>query len=107
MALIDNDSKPPTCRILDAEPVRLRRAFPLPKPSLDPVWSPDGKTLATTAFDQKIDLWDAASGIRRATLEVPNAGGLGATFRPAGTLMASNGLDGQVRLWEPMLGRPW
>jgi tetratricopeptide (TPR) repeat protein len=56
VALIDNDSKPPTCRILDAGPGRLLRAFPLPEPSENPVWSPDGKWLV--AGNPRGRLWE-------------------------------------------------
>jgi len=32
---------------------------------------------------------------------------LTAAFHPAGTLLASNGYEGRLRLWDPILGRPW
>ena len=56
---------------------------------------------------RKIYLWDAATGIRRATLEGHTNSGLVAAFHPAGTLLASNGWEGRLRLWDPVLGRPW
>ena len=59
------------------------------------------------ADDRKIYLWDAATGIRRATLEGHTNVGLRAAFHPAGTLLASNGWEGRLRLWDPVLGRPW
>lgn len=54
----------------------------------------------------KIDLWDTATGTRRATLEGTTSGGLQASFHPAGTLLASNSWEGRIRLWDPILGRP-
>ena len=54
----------------------------------------------------KIDLWDAVTGVRRATLEGHDNSGLSASFHPAGTLLASNGWECRLRLWDPILGRP-
>jgi serine/threonine protein kinase/WD40 repeat protein len=97
-----------TCRILDAETGRVVRSFPvLSHPDSGVAWSPDGTTLATNDSDVKIGLWDAATGIRKATLEGHTNGGVSATFHPAGTLLASNGWEGRLWLWDPVLGRPW
>ncbi len=108
VAAIDNQSKPPTWRILDAESGRLVQAFPLRVPADDVAWSPDGRTLATTSNwpDFKIDLWETTTGVRRATLEGHDNSGLRASFHPAGTLLASNGYEGRLRLWDPIQGRP-
>ncbi len=107
IAAIDNASKPATCRILEGESGTLVRLFPLRTGADDVAWSPDGVTLATAGYDPKIDLWDAATGIPRATLEGHDNSGLSAAFHPAGTLLASNGWEGRLRLWDPVLGRPW
>ena len=56
--------------------------------------------------DTKIYLWDAATGTRKATLE-GSTDGIDTAFHPAGTLLASNGWEGRLRLWDPVLGRPW
>ena len=32
--------------------------------------------------------------------------GVHVAFHPAGTLLASNGCEGRLRLWDPILGRP-
>jgi WD40 repeat protein/tetratricopeptide (TPR) repeat protein len=108
IAVIDNDSKPPTCRILEAESGRLVQAFPLRVPAEDVAWSPDGAMLATTSGhpDSKIDVWDAVTGVRRTTLEGHENSGLRAAFHPAGTLLASNGWESRLRLWDPIQGRP-
>jgi eukaryotic-like serine/threonine-protein kinase len=106
VAVTDNGSKPPTCRILETESGRLVQAFPL-RSGVDWIaWSPDGGTLATTGVDSKIDLWDAATGIRRATLEGLDNHGLAASFHPSGALLASDGFERRLRLWDPILGRP-
>ena len=57
--------------------------------------------------DSKIYLWDAATGTRKATLEGSTNIGIHTAFHPAGTLLASNGWEGRLRLWDPVLGRPW
>ena len=106
IAVLDSESKPATCRILEGETGRLVRTFPLRTISSYVTWSPDGTTIATPGADLKIDLWDAATGILRATLEGHFNAGLIAAFHPAGTLLASNGWEGQLRLWDPVLGRP-
>ena len=67
--------KAPTCRILEAETGRLVRSIPLHGDAETVAWSPDGTTLATPCDDRKIYLWDAATGIRRATLEGHTNGG--------------------------------
>ncbi len=106
IAVIDNEPKPPPCRILEGETGRLVRMFPLQAVADDVAWSPDGSMLATPSFDFKIDLWDATSGTRRATLEGHDNSGLVASFHPAGTLLASDGFEGRLRLWDAILGQP-
>jgi WD40 repeat protein len=56
--------------------------------------------------DYKIDLWDAVTGAARATLVGHSNGGLNASFHPAGTLLASNGYESRLRLWDAVLGQP-
>jgi serine/threonine protein kinase/WD40 repeat protein len=108
IAVIEHVQKNYACRIIDAESGGLVRSFPIPTLSFTGlVWSPDGATLATPCDDQKIYLWDAATGTRRATLEGHINSGLQATFHPAGTLLASNGFEGRLWLWDSVLGRPW
>jgi serine/threonine protein kinase/WD40 repeat protein len=106
VAVIDKGTNPPNCRILEAESGRPIRSFSV-RAGVDYLaWSPDGRTLAMVCND-KIDLWDAATCVRRATLEGHINSGLRATFHPAGTLLASNGWEGRLWLWDPVLGRPW
>ena len=64
-------------------------------------WSPDGTTLATPCDDSKIYLWDAATGMRKATLEGSTNIGITAAFHPAGTLLASNGWESQAAALGP------
>jgi serine/threonine protein kinase/WD40 repeat protein len=96
----------PSCQIMEAGSGKLVRSIPLPGLPASVAWSADGTTLATTCADLKIHLWDAATGIRRATLEGSTSGGLHAVFHPQGTLVASNGWEGRLRLWDAVLGQP-
>ena len=103
------DRKDPSCRIMETQSGRLVRSIGLPFIATV-AWSPDGSALATPGDDgkfSKIYLWDAATGTRKATLEGTANGGLHAAFHPAGTVLASHGWQGRLRLWDPVLGRPW
>jgi eukaryotic-like serine/threonine-protein kinase len=94
------------CLIVAAETGRTVRSIPL-RAMATAAWSPDGTTLATADEDRKIQLWDAATGVRRTTLEGHINGGLSAGFDPSGTLLQSDGWEGRLWLWDPVLGRPW
>jgi serine/threonine protein kinase/WD40 repeat protein len=95
------------CRILDTETGKLARSIPLRANGVGVQWSPDGTTLTTTCGDCLIYIWDAATGALKCTLRGHTNGGLGSTFHPAGTLVASDGWDGRLLLWNPVLGHPW
>jgi WD40 repeat protein len=69
-------------------------------------WHPDGKTLATSfGGDQIIRLWDVASSKQIAKLEGWKGGGIIFTFNHAGDLLASNGWESTLRLWDPRTGQ--
>jgi eukaryotic-like serine/threonine-protein kinase len=106
IAVLDFESKPAACRILDGETGRLVREFPVQTIPGYITWSPDGTTLAIVGNDQKIVLWDTATGIPRTTLEGVATAGMSVDYHPAGTLLASNGWEGKLRLWDTVLGRP-
>jgi WD40 repeat protein len=64
------------------------------------VLSPDGKTLATSSYDEKVKLWDAASGKERATLEGHNGAVYDLAFTQDSRLLASASGDRTVKLWD-------
>lgn len=62
--------------------------------------SPDGKMIASGAYDQKIRLWDVATGKEMALLKGHNGAVNGLTFRPDGAVLASASADRTVKLWS-------
>jgi eukaryotic-like serine/threonine-protein kinase len=86
IAVIDNDSKPSVCRVLEIESGGVLQTILLRADAFDDIaWSTDGSTLAIPGKDHKIDLWDAASGTLRRTLTGHTNAGITAAFHPAGT----------------------
>jgi len=68
-------------------------------------FSPDGKTLASTAWNRKVRLWDVktAKPIRR--LPGKQYGSFfAAAYSPDGNLLAAVGDQGRVHLWMPETG---
>ena len=69
IAVFYGDRKSHTCRILDADTGRLVRSIPLPSPGKVAPGAPTARPLATPCDDSNIYVWDAATGMRKATLE--------------------------------------
>ena len=105
IASSDKETRPPACRILDGKTGRLIRTIRLRTEALHFAWSPDGTTLAVSGSDVKIDLWDAATSTRRATLEGHYNVGIRVAYHPAGTILASTDWSAQLRLWDSAVGR--
>lgn len=67
--------------------------------------SPDGRTLATGSYDQKVKLWDTSVGAELAVLTGHNGAIFGLSFRPDGKVLASASADRTVKLWEVPSGK--
>lgn len=67
--------------------------------------SPDGKVLASGAYDQKIRLWDSATGRELAVLSGHNGAVNGLSFRADGLVLASASADRTIKLWSVPEGR--
>jgi WD40 repeat protein len=67
-------------------------------------WSPDGRTLATSALGGTITLWDTATRRARATTPRDPYGVHMMAFSPDGRTLAT--VRGAIRLWDPVTLRP-
>jgi len=67
--------------------------------------SPDGQTLATGSYDQKIKLWSVADGAEVRVLKGHIGGVSGLSFRPDGKVLASASADRTIKLWEVATGK--
>src|SRR5262249_21033527 len=68
------------------------------------VFSPDGKTLASSG-NRTIRLWDVSTGRERTALVGHTAKVNAVCFRGDGQALASAGDDGTIRLWDATTGR--
>ena len=95
------------CRIVEGDSGRVLRTIDLPSKAMAVAWSPDGKTVATACDGSpNVHLFDVATGQRKVVLDGLADGGLSVWFHPSGTLLARNGWENRLRLWDANLGRP-
>jgi serine/threonine protein kinase/WD40 repeat protein/tetratricopeptide (TPR) repeat protein len=92
-------------QILDLETESIAGVIPGGDMDWQVAWHPDGRTLATTARDKNLYLWDVASGKQLARLEGHKHIGLQMKYDPSGDLLASRSWDGTLRLWDSRTGR--
>jgi WD40 repeat protein len=63
--------------------------------------SPTGKLVAAICSDHQIRLWDVASGVLKATLDLGGERPTVVQFSPGGELLGGGGWDGSLRVWSP------
>jgi eukaryotic-like serine/threonine-protein kinase len=64
------------------------------------IFSPDGRRLATWAWDNVLRIWDVDSGASIAALQGHRDGISSAAFSPDGTRIVSGSYDHMVRMWS-------
>jgi WD40 repeat protein len=62
--------------------------------------SPDGQTLASTALDRRVRLWDVETGACLQSLDLPDTHARTISFDPQGTRLAVAQVNGNIRLWN-------
>jgi WD40 repeat protein len=67
---------------------------------LDIAFSPDGKTLASSAENGMIKLWDVTSGKETSSLEGHDKMVRSVAFSPDGKTLASCANEGEIKLWD-------
>jgi WD40 repeat protein len=68
-------------------------------------WSPDGKSLASTSWDQTVRLWEGATGQQRAVLKGHTGGVLSVSWSPDGKALTS--ASGEVKVWDARTATGW
>jgi WD40 repeat protein/tRNA A-37 threonylcarbamoyl transferase component Bud32 len=68
-------------------------------------FAPDGKTLASVAFDRTVRLWDVATARERASLQGHTAPVVSLAYSHDGKRLASGAADGIIKIWEAATGR--
>jgi WD40 repeat protein/class 3 adenylate cyclase len=63
-------------------------------------WSPDGRRIATGAFDSSVRIWDGATGRPQIELLGHSGDVISAEWSPDGSRLVTAGSDGTAKVWE-------
>jgi len=74
-------------------------------PARSATYSPDGKTILTTYWDNSIHVWDAGSGILLSSLQGHSSDVKLATFSPDGKTIISSSIDTIDEIWDVKTGK--
>lgn len=83
-----------------------------PRPPVDPfdggmtrvVFSPDGRTLAVEICDDRVWLWDVATGVLRVTVDCCDSESRVLAFSPDGRRVTSGSKDHSIQMWDVATG---
>jgi WD40 repeat protein/tRNA A-37 threonylcarbamoyl transferase component Bud32 len=75
------------------------------KQVVHPVFSPDGKLIASSGWGKSIKIWDATSGSERMDLTGHEGSVWCVAFSPDGQCLASASADKTVKVWDVQSGR--
>ncbi|HKV83550.1 MAG TPA: WD40 repeat domain-containing protein [Ktedonobacterales bacterium] len=67
-------------------------------------WSPDGRWIASGAWDNTVQLWDAATGTQRLLFSGHSDHVISVAWSPDGRLLASASDDGTAKIWDAQTG---
>lgn len=68
------------------------------------IFSPDGKTLASSDDEGSIILWDVQNGVSKCTIQSDSSSVRSLSFSSDGQFLVSGGDDGYIRIWDLMRG---
>jgi WD40 repeat protein len=68
-------------------------------------FSPDGKMLASSAYNKTIKIWEVLTGRERPTFDAQSEAVFAVAFSPDGKALASGCSDATIRLWEVSTGK--
>jgi hypothetical protein len=93
-----------TARLWDVTDGSQRRALEHPRAVLCVAFSPDGRLLATGCTDQRVRVWDVATGDLVHVLTGHQAAVNALAFRPQSSVLASAGEDQGLLFWDAERG---
>ena len=72
---------------------------------LDVAFSPDGKKLVSTSFDETTKIWSVTPGQEEITVSGQGIGFAHVAFSPGGAEFATDGVDGSATIWNSTTGQ--